>query len=103
MTAAAQMDAQTRLALLERDSAEMKEALNGINQSLIKLVALEERHSESREAIGRAFKQIEHIDNRVSDIEYKMPQLIETRSWVLAMFGTVLVAVGAAVLALVVK
>ena len=96
-------DTHTRIALLERDSEDMREALNSISKSLHRLVALEERHSETREAIGRAFKAIDGVDGRLAMIEQQVPQLVETRGWVLAMLGVVVTSVLAGIIALVVK
>lgn len=98
-----QQNPDVRLAVLERDMTQMQGALVSISDSLSRLVALEERHAETRESVGRAFNQVGEIDDRVSQIEHVLPQLIETRSWVLAMFGFVLAAVITGVLALVLK
>lgn len=101
---------ETRIALLERDRDELKEAVMSlrdsqasISQSLSRLVALEERHIETRDAIGRAFKHIEKIADRLLEIEKAMPGLKEARAWIISGVLAVVGMVGAGLFALVVK
>lgn len=89
--------------MLERDRDEMKDALTSISQSLQRLVALEERHMETREGLNRAFSAIEKQNNRIAEIEKHMPGLQEVRVWVINGVLTVVGIVGMAAMAMVVK
>lgn len=92
-----------RLAVLERDMNQMQGALVSISDSLSRLVALEERHAETRESVGRAFKQVGEIDDRLGEIEKIMPGLIESRSWLLVGMGLLLTVVIGSIMGLVLK
>lgn len=71
-----------RLKLLERAVEETSKALSGINTTLQQLASLEVRHTETREALTRAFASIAKLDERVEEIEAKIPVLILTSNWV---------------------
>lgn len=99
-----------RIAMLERDRDELREAVMSlrdsqasISQSLSRLVSLEERHIETREAISRAFKHIEKMGDRVLVIEKAMPGLQEARTWIINGVLSVVGVVGLAAAALVLK
>ena len=96
-------DQNMRLTLLERDHDDLKQAVLSlrdsqaeISKSLQKLVVLEERHEETREAIGRAFKSLEGITERMMVIEREMPALKEMRGLVLRAVVFIMSAIGAA-------
>jgi len=94
---------------LERDTNELRDAVMSlrdsqqeISKSLQRLVSLEERHMETREAMSRAFGAIEKVNDRLLKIEQDMPGLREVRGWVINGVLTVVAIVGAGVLALVI-
>lgn len=68
---------QYRLGMIEK-------TLQAISENLHQLAALEQKHIETREALGRAFKSIEGQDTRLRTIEMEMPTLRLVRKWVLA-------------------
>ncbi len=109
---------------------EIRDGIREIAVNTGKLAVLEERHAETRDGLTRAFDEIKRIQNqkcdvamcagvkdgyasietrvtnietRVGDIEKAMPGLKETRGWVIALAGLVIVSVVGALLALVVR
>lgn len=109
-----------RLRRVEQEQGEMREVIfslkdsqQAISNSLERLVRLEERHVETREAITRAFSAIEKIaagmhelrmqvpanlDPRLREIEASMPGLIEMRRWMTAGVLSVVGLIGAAII-----
>ena len=92
----------TRLGLLSEDVGELKETLRQIATAVTRLALVEERQSQTNEALGRAFKQIDKIDGkltsieqRVAAIEKEIPMQRQASGWVLS---AVWAAAGAAVL-----
>jgi hypothetical protein len=94
---------ESRLIAVEKDQAEFRNVVREIRDissrqadSLEKLVRLEERHAESREALGRAFSEIEKHDLAIAEIKIAMPPLIEMRKVVvngmISVIGFVVVA-----------
>lgn len=71
-----------RIKLLEQAVQETSRILQSINSTLQTLATLEVRHTETREALQRAFDSIEKLDKRVESMESKMPVLILTSNWV---------------------
>lgn len=53
----------------------IEDALKSISDSLQKLAALELKHLETREALGRAFDQIDDKEQRLRVVELEMPTL----------------------------
>lgn len=68
---------QYRLSMIEK-------TLQAISESLERLATLEQKHLETREALNRAFTQIDIQDGRLRNIETEMPTLTLVRGWVLA-------------------
>lgn len=98
-----------RIKLLEDAIGDIRAALQGINSSLGTLTALEIKHQETREALGRAFTEIASVRadqavlrNRLDAVERDLPQLRESSRWIKAAAGAVILAVGGAVLKLVI-
>ena len=52
----------TRLGILSDDVGELKETLRQIATAVTRLALVEERQSQTNEALGRAFKSIDKID-----------------------------------------
>lgn len=68
---------QYRLGMIE-------ETLKAISDSLGQLAALEQKHIETREALGRAFKQLTDQDQRLRLVETELPTLKLVRGWVIS-------------------
>lgn len=68
---------QYRLGMIEK-------TLVTISESLQQLAQLEQKHLETREALGRAFEQISKHDDRMRKMEVEMPTLKLVRGWVIA-------------------
>lgn len=68
---------QYRLAMIE-------DTLKAIAENLERLAALEQKHLETREALGRAFDAIKANETRVRSIELELPTLKLIRGWVIA-------------------
>lgn len=68
---------QYRLEMIEK-------TLKAISDNLTKLAALEQKHIETREAVGRAFDALEEHDTRIRAVEIEMPTLKLSRKWVFA-------------------
>ncbi len=102
------VNVESRVAVLESNHAEIKEAivrisdsLEKFNQNMESIVRLEEKYMNNSEAIKRAFYACEKNDKRIADIEVKMPQLIETRGWVVNAVVGIVSLVGASVVGIV--
>lgn len=81
----------TRLTMLSDDIGEMRGAMKELAHSVAKLALIEERQAQANEALGRAFKQIDKIDakltaieQRVASIERDMPMQKHTSGWVMS-------------------
>lgn len=125
MTAESQYFQDSRLARVEQEQAEMREVIislresqQSISNSLERLVRLEERHIETREALGRAFSSIEkhaetlhdikmqipmNLEPRLRSLETQMPGLTELRRWVVAGVMSVVGLIGCGIIGLVIK
>jgi len=68
-------DQEQRLARVEMSVERIESAIMGINESLKTLTRLEERHAETRDALGRAFASISGNTARISAIETELPQM----------------------------
>lgn len=80
----------TRLGVLSDDVGELKETLRQIATAVTRLALVEERQSQTNEALGRAFKQIDKIDaklttveGRIAAIERDMPMQKHASGWVM--------------------
>jgi len=120
MTDALIYQTDERLRRVEQEQGEMREVIfslkesqQAISNSLERLVRLEERHVETREAIARAFGAIEkisvsvhelrmqvpmNIDLRLREIEANMPGLVEMHHWVTVGVVSVVGLIGAAII-----
>lgn len=95
-------DVEARLAVIERNQNDLKDAVVGIQRNLESLVRLEERHAETREALGRVFTYTEKLEERIEDIEKVLPGLVEMRGWLVKADLCILGIVGLAVIGLVI-
>ena len=103
-------DMSIRIALLERGQDDSRDAIlslrdsqKEISQSLSRLVALEERHIETRNALGRAFDSIDNTDKRLDIVERQLPALIEFKSIIFKCLVGIVVIVGSSIVGLVIK
>ena len=89
--------------MLSRDYSRLNDAIVKISDSLTAFVVLQE---QNKTLINHSEKQtiiIEKMDERVSAIEHQMPQLVESRQWLMVGLGLVLSMVIIALVALIVK
>jgi hypothetical protein len=61
--------------------AKIEEAVSTMAESMNSLVALEQKHTETREALGRAFKANEDLEGRVRVLELDMVGVKQSRGW----------------------
>lgn len=92
----------TRLGILSDDVGELKETLRQIATAVTRLALVEERQSQTNEALGRAFKQIDKLDTKLTGIEQRLgtlermqPLQQQTNGWVMT---SVWIVAGAAVM-----
>lgn len=96
-------DIDLRVSMLESECSTIKGAIVSIEGavkdiavSLKNLTELEIKHQETRDSLLRVWSDMEKHDNRIRAIEYEMPQLKETRGWVVKAIIGVCVAFGMA-------
>ena len=92
----------TRLELLSDDVGELKETLRQIATAVTRLALVEERQSQTNEALSRAFKQIDKVELKLTGIEQRLgtlermqPLQQQTNGWVMT---SVWIVAGAAVM-----
>lgn len=71
-----------KLDMLHSDVVDMKTSLNELSKAITKLALVEERQSQTADAMERAFKAISKIEDRVSSLEIAAPKTKETNTWV---------------------
>lgn len=84
--------------LIEYRLSQMERAVTTLVEQNTTMIALEQRHMDTREALDRAFKSIKDVDGRVRTIETEMPTLRLVRGWVIAGMLCVIAASGTVVL-----
>jgi len=89
--------------ILSRDYSRLNDAIVKISESLTALVVIEEQNKSIMQCIERQSTTIEKLDGRIDAIELQMPQLVETRQWVMVGLGFIVSAVVVALIALVIK
>jgi len=89
--------------MLSRDYSRLNDAIVKISESLTALVVIEEQNKSIMQCIERNSTTIEKLDGRIDAIELQMPQLIESRQWLMIGLGLILSAVIVALIALVIK
>lgn len=80
-----------RINALSEDMGDMKSALKDMAAAFSKLALVEERQAYTNEALGRAFKaqekleeRLRGIETRLSNIERDMPMQKQTSGWVMS-------------------
>ena len=89
--------------MLSRDYSRLNDAIVKISDSLTAFVVLQE---QNKTLINHSEKQtiiIEKLDARIDAIELRMPQLIESRQWLMIGLGLILSMAAVELIALVIK
>ena len=89
--------------MLSRDYSRLNDAIVKISDSLTAFVVLQE---QNKTLINHSEKQtiiIEKMDERVSTIEHQMPQLVESRQWLMIGLGLILSMAVVELISLVIK
>lgn len=89
--------------MLSRDYSRLNDAIIRISESLSALVVVQEQNKAIMQCIEHQSVTIENLDARIDAIELQMPQLVETRNWVMIGLGVIVSAVIVALVALVIK
>ena len=89
--------------ILSRDYTRLNDAIVKISESLMALVVIEEQNKSIMQCIERQSTTIEKLDGRIDAIELQMPQLIESRQWVMVGLGFIVSAVIVSLIAMVIK
>jgi hypothetical protein len=71
-----------KLEVLHGDVVEIKTALNTLSEAITKLALVEQRQTQTAQALERAFKAISKIEARLSELEKVAPKGKETSDWV---------------------
>lgn len=71
-----------RLGMLHEDVGEMKVALKELTSAVNKLALVEQQQAQMAGAIERAFKTIERIEGRITELERRQPDVTRTSEWV---------------------
>lgn len=71
-----------KIEMLHSDIVDMKDAIAQLSQAITKLAIVEERQTQTAEALERAFKLIGKLEDRMSDLEKAQPKQKETSAWV---------------------
>lgn len=89
--------------MLSRDYSRLNDAIVKISESLTQLVVIQEQNKTIMQCIERQSATIDKLDERINAIELQMPQLIESRQWLMVGLGFIVSAVIVALIALVLK
>lgn len=84
--------------LIDYRLSQLERAVTELVKQNTTMIALEQRHMDTREALDRAFKSIKDVDGRVRTIETEMPTLRLVRGWVIAGMLAVIAASGTVVM-----
>ncbi len=89
--------------ILVRDYTRLNDAIVKISESLVQLVVIQEQNKSIMQCIEHQSSTIDSLDRRLDAIEVQMPQLIESRQWLMVGLGFIVSAVIVALIALVIK
>ena len=89
--------------MLVRDYTRLNDAIVKISESLVQLVFIQEQNKSIMRCIERQSTTIEKNDARIDAIEVRMPQLVETRQWLMIGLGLILSMAVVELIALVIK
>lgn len=89
--------------MLSRDYTRLNDAIVKISESLTAFVVLQEQNKTIINNQDKHSLAIEKIDERVNAVELQMPQLVESRQWLMIGLGFIVSAVIVALISLVIK
>ncbi len=89
--------------MLSRDYSRLNDAIIRISESLSALVVVQEQNKAIMQCIERQSVTIDKLDARIDAIELQMPQLIESRQWLMVGLGFIVSAVIVSLIAMVIK
>lgn len=89
--------------MLSRDYSRLNDAIVKISESLMALVVIQEQNKSIMHCMEHQSQTIEKLDSRIDAIELQMPQLVESRQWLMIGLGLIVSAVLMALITLVVK
>ena len=89
--------------MLSRDYSRLNDAIVKISDSLSALVIIQEENKTIMQCIERQSTTIEKLDARIDAIELRMPQLVETRQWLMIGLGLILSMAVVELISLVIK
>jgi exonuclease VII small subunit len=72
----------TRLEALHGDVGEIKGAMNNLAAAITKLALIEERQTTTNAALERAFGAIKRCEERLLEVEKKLPEISRASVWV---------------------
>jgi hypothetical protein len=81
MTGRTQPDNVPPEALTDYRLERIENAVAKMAESMQSLVTLEQKHAETREGLGRAFKATEDVEQRVRTLELDMVSVKQSRGW----------------------
>lgn len=71
-----------KLETLHEDVTQIKDALTKLSDAIVKLALIEERQTVASAALERAFKALQRVEERVTDLELANINTSRTSSWV---------------------
>lgn len=71
-----------KLGVLHEDVTEIKQALGKLSDAITKLALVEQSQAQAADALERAFKAIERIENRLMVLEQAQTKNLSTSNWV---------------------
>ena len=89
--------------MLSRDYSRLNDAIVKISESLMALVVIQEQNKSIMQCMEHQSTTIEKLDARIDAIEVRMPQLVETRQWLMIGLGLILSMAVVELIALVIK
>ena len=89
--------------VLSRDYSRLNDAIVKISESLMALVVIQEQNKSIMQCMERQSQTIDKLDARIDAIELQMPQLIESRQWLMIGLGLILSMAIVELIALVIK
>ena len=89
--------------MLSRDYSRLNDAIVKISESLMALVVIQEQNKSIMQCMEHQSTTIEKLDARIDAIELQMPQLVESRQWLMIGLGLILSMAVVEVIALVIK
>ena len=89
--------------VLSRDYSRLNDAIVKISESLIALVVIQEQNKSIMQCMEHQSTTIEKLDARIDAIELRMPQLVESRQWLMIGLGLILSMAIVELIALVIK